>query len=62
MFLGRHTCTGELITLGRNIIYLSILTITLMQTYFTSDLITLGRNNIYHSFLTNARRQTYLYK
>ena len=44
MPLGRQTCTRDLITLGNNWMYHSILTYTLSTRTCTSDVITLTRN------------------
>jgi hypothetical protein len=55
--LGTLTCTGDLITLCRNLENHSILPMLL-----GSYMITLGRNLMNHSILANAVRQTYLYK
>jgi hypothetical protein len=52
MLLIRDGCTGNSITLGRNI---------MTYAYVRTVLITLGWNLIYHSILTYAFRQTYLY-
>ena len=54
MHLGLHTCTSEMITLSRNLLYHSTLTNALNRHTCTSDLIKLGSNLMYHPILTNS--------
>jgi hypothetical protein len=61
MLLGWHTCTIDLISLGRNYLHHSFLNNSLRHTC-TNNLTALDRNLMYHSILTLALRQTYLFE
>jgi len=62
MLLSGDTCTSDLITLGRTLMYHSIRTMLLGGQTCTSGLITLRSNLICLSILSYALRQIYLYR